>query len=218
MGGDKVIEALRQIEQGKCSYFSKAAYAGTGRRSIMNIFENAVRVGDRPVTTPARVRHPIGLQRILAPTDLTPDGRKAVEYAVALAECFDAQLTPLHVYDAPGLYDYAQESNGCSLAELIRRNAQNDLDALCSEIKEEYPRTDTHLRCGVPAEEIVAAAKDLDVDLIVISTHNYNWLTHLIRGSDAEQVLRHAPCPIMVVRKHEHDFVTATTAGSNREL
>src|SRR5262245_30536470 len=119
-----------RLEQGKCSYFSKAAYAGTGRRSIMNIFENAVRVGDRPVTTPARVRHPIGLQRILAPTDLTPDGRKAVEYAVALAECFDAQLTPLHVYDAPGLYDYAQESNGCSLAELIRRNAQNDLDAL----------------------------------------------------------------------------------------
>jgi Universal stress protein family len=100
--------------------------------------------------------------------------------------------------------------------QLIRRNAQNDLDALWSEIKEEYPRTDAHHRCGVPAEEIVAAAKDLDMDLIVISTHNYNWLTHLIRGSDAEQVLRHAPCPIMVVRKHEHDFVTTTTGASNR--
>ena len=183
----------------------------------MNIFENAVRVGDRPVTTPARVRYPIGLQKILAPTDLTPDGRKAVEYALALAECFDAQLTLLHVYDPPHLYDYARELNDYSVADLIRRNAQNGLDSLWSEIREEYPRTDTELRCGVPAEEIVAAAKDLDVDLIVISTHNYNWFTHLMSGSDAEQVLRHAPCPIMVVREKEHEFVT-TTANAARQV
>ena len=174
----------------------------------MNTFEtdNGVQ-GVRPVVTPARMQLPIGLQRILAPTDLTLDGRKAVEYAVALAKCFGAQLTLLHVYDSPRLYDYARELNDYSVAHLIRRNAQNGLDALWSEIKEKYPRTDTHLRCGVPAEEIVGAAKDL---------------THLIRGSDAEQVLRHAPCPIMVVRKEEHDFVTTTakacTAASRREL
>jgi universal stress protein A len=59
----------------------------------------------------------------------------------------------------------------------------------------------------VPAEEIVAAAKDLKVDLIVISTHNYHWFSHLMDGSDAEQVLRHAACPILIVRKEERDFV-----------
>lgn len=182
--------------------------------SIMNTFEteNTVRASGKPVVTPARLQLPIGLQKILAPTDLTPDGRKAVEYALALAKCFYAQLTLLHVYDAPNLYDYARELNDYSVADLIRRNAQNDLDALWSEIKEEYPKTNTHLRCGVPAEEIVAAAKDLEVDLIVISTHNYNWLTHLIRGSDAEQVLRRAPCPILVVRKEEHDFIMQLNA------
>lgn len=178
----------------------------------MNRFEteDPVRAGDRPVVAPVRARPVIGLKRILAPTDLTPDGRKAVEYALALAECFNAQLTLLHVYDSPSLYDYARELNDYSVADLIRQNAQNSLDSLCLEIKEEYPRTDSQLRCGVPAKEIVAAAKDLEVDLIVISTHNYNWLTHLTHGSDAEQVLRHAPCPIMVVRKEEHDFVAAT--------
>jgi len=107
------------------------------------------------------------------------------------------------------VYDYARGLNDYSVADLIPQNAQTSLDSFFSEIKQEYPRTDTHLRCGVPAEEIVAAARDLDVDLIVISTHNYNWLDHLIRGSDAEEVLRHAPCPIMVVRKKEHDFVMA---------
>ena len=59
----------------------------------------------------------------------------------------------------------------------------------------------------MPAEEIVAAAKDLKVDLIVLSTHNYHWFSHLVDGSDAEQVLRHAPCPLLIVRKEERDFV-----------
>ena len=70
-------------------------------------------------------------------------------------------------------------------------------------------KIDGLLRCGKPEEEIVGAAKDLDVDLIVLSTHNYQWFSHLIHGSDAEGVLRHAPCPILVVRKEEHDFIDA---------
>lgn len=59
------------------------------------------------------------------------------------------------------------------------------------------------------ADPIVGAAKDLEVDLIVLSTHNYQWFSHLIHGSDAEGVLRHAPCPMLVVRKEEHDFIDA---------
>jgi len=92
---------------------------------------------------------------------------------------------------------------------IFRENAQNALDSFRSEIKQEYPRIDGLLRCGKPEEEIVRAAKDLEVDLIVLSTHNYQWFFHLIHGSDAEGVLRHAPCPMLVVRKEEHDFIDA---------
>ena len=46
-------------------------------------------------------RRLLEVKRILAPTDLTPDGRKAVEYAVALAEHFRARLTLLNVYENP---------------------------------------------------------------------------------------------------------------------
>jgi len=155
----------------------------------------------------APVRYPIVLKRILAPTDLTPGARKAVKYALALAQHFDSQLTIMHVYypadDAQfstGNYDY-------KAAELERENAWDALDTFRSEIKQEYPRIDTLLRSGRPEEEIVEAAKDLDVDLIVLSTHNYHWFPHLVHGSDAERVLRHAPCPVLVVRKEEHDFV-----------
>jgi len=154
-----------------------------------------------------QVRHPIVLKRILAPTDLTLDGKKAVEYAVALSEHFDAQLTLLHVYQAPGANDYARMLNDYSIADHFQKNAQNALDSFWSKIRKEHPKTDTQLRCGVPAEEIVSVARDLEVDLIVISTHNYHWFTHLMDGSDAEQVLRHAPCPILIVREEERDFL-----------
>ena len=149
------------------------------------------------------VRRPITLRKILAPTDLTPDGRKAIDYAVALAEHFNSQLTLLHVYPAPRAKDYARKINDYSVVE----NARTALDSLWLELKKEYPRIDAQLRCGVAAEQIVAAARDLDVDLIIISTHNYSWFTHCLHGSDAEEVFRQASCPILLVRKDEKDFV-----------
>ncbi len=50
-------------------------------------------------------------------------------------------------------------------------------------------------RSGIPSEQIVFAARDLDADLIVVSTHNQHWYTHLIGKSDTEKLLRHTPCP-----------------------
>jgi universal stress protein A len=171
-----------------------------------SITENASQLNDVKLSeNTGRVRRPIGLRRILAPTDLTPDGRKAVEYAIALAEHFNSQLTLLHVYAAPNAKDYSREINDYSVVEIARAA----LDSVWLEFREEYPRIDAQLRCGEAAEQIVAAAKDLDVDLIVVSTHNYSWFTHCMHGSDAEEVLRHAPCPILVVRKDEKDFVGA---------
>jgi universal stress protein A len=53
----------------------------------------------------------------------------------------------------------------------------------------------------------VEAAKDFDVDLIVIATHGYTGWKHFCIGSTAERVVRAAPCPVMVVREKEHEFV-----------
>jgi universal stress protein A len=155
-----------------------------------------------------QARYPLGLRRILAPTDLNPDGRKAVDYAVALAEHFNSQLTILHVYPAPHFNDYPRPTDGYNVADIFRQNAQDALDSFRSEIRQEY-RIDTLLRCGKPEEQIVEVAKDLEIDLIVLSTHDYHWFSHLIHGSEAEGVLRHAPCPILVVRREGHDFLEA---------
>jgi nucleotide-binding universal stress UspA family protein len=63
------------------------------------------------------------------------------------------------------------------------------------------------VRTGTAFLEIAEAAKSLEADLIIIATHGYTGLKHLLLGSTAERVVRSAPCPVLVVREHEHEFV-----------
>jgi hypothetical protein len=80
---------------------------------------------------------------------------------------------------------------------------KNALKSTAEEVKKRYADCDFEFRDGVPCEEIVNTAKERGMDLIVISTHHYNWLTRLAYGCDAEQILRHAPCPILFLHKDE---------------
>jgi nucleotide-binding universal stress UspA family protein len=88
-----------------------------------------------------------------------------------------------------------------------RQRAEQKLLAIEQQIRAKHSNCDTYFQCGQPPELIVAAARNLESDLIVISTHDYRWLRHLLCGSDAEAILRHAPCPVLVVHEHERDFV-----------
>jgi nucleotide-binding universal stress UspA family protein len=63
------------------------------------------------------------------------------------------------------------------------------------------------VRVGHAPNEITKAAKDLDVDLIIIATHGYTSWRHLCIGSTAERVVRTATCPVLVVREKEHHLV-----------
>ena len=47
----------------------------------------------------------------------------------------------------------------------------------------------------------------MEADLIIISTHGYTGLKHVLLGSTAERVVRHAPCPVLVVRETEREFI-----------
>lgn len=63
------------------------------------------------------------------------------------------------------------------------------------------------VRMGAPWHEITTAAQECEADLIIIATHGHTGLKHPLLGSTAERVVRHAPCPVLVVRDREHDFV-----------
>ena len=60
-----------------------------------------------------------------------------------------------------------------------------------------------HIRSGRPYEQIVRLAREIDADLIVLSTRGHSGLKHLLLGSTAERVVRNAPCPVLVARKRK---------------
>jgi universal stress protein A len=159
--------------------------------------------------TSAAVKSPFKLKRILVPTDFSDCAKKALRYAIPLAKEHGAAITLLYVVPANhalgeyGGIDYA------SLETEMRASGDKQLAQLAvDEVRGEIA-TDTIIRTGSPAFEIIDLAKSLCADLIVISTHGHTGLKHVVLGSVAEHVVRRAPCPVLVVREHEHDFVTA---------
>ena len=63
------------------------------------------------------------------------------------------------------------------------------------------------IRRGVATHEIVQAAEELDVDLIIMATHGVRGWKHFGLGSTADRVARAAPCPVLVVREREREFI-----------
>ena len=166
----------------------------------MNTFEteSAVR-GDRRVVTPARVQFPIGLERILVPTDLSTKSDRAIEYGLVLAQRFSAHLTLLHVYREGYAVKYLRGPHASDAASEQRKYFKNRLKSIVEEVRKLYVDCDAEFRDGQPCAEIVKTAKEQDADLMVISTHHYTWLTRLAYGCHAEEILRHAPCPLLIL-------------------
>jgi len=63
------------------------------------------------------------------------------------------------------------------------------------------------IRKGTPHKEITDAARELEADLIIIATNGYTGFAHVLLGSTTERVVRHAPCPVLVVREKEREFL-----------
>lgn len=61
--------------------------------------------------------------------------------------------------------------------------------------------TATHLRMGRATDEILRLRDEIEADLIVLGSRGLNAFSRVLLGSDAEGVVRHAPCPVLVVRK-----------------
>ncbi|MGB8463311.1 MAG: universal stress protein [Terrimicrobiaceae bacterium] len=86
------------------------------------------------------------------------------------------------------------------------RPIEEDLNALAKRMIEPELLKEALVRVGPAFEEITNVTGDCEADLIVITTHGPTGIRHVVIGSTAERVVRHAPCPVLVVRKREHEF------------
>lgn len=166
-----------------------------------------VQLGARETGLPGANPSPFSIKRILVPVDFSECSRKALRYAIPFAQQFGASLTLLFVTQI----NYAVGEFGLIDSPLmegqVREAAEKAMDKLLAEeIGDAVPAT-KQTRIGRPASEIAAAAKELEADLIIISTHGHTGLKHVFLGSVTENVARLAPCPVLVVREEEHEFL-----------
>jgi universal stress protein A len=150
--------------------------------------------------TKLAVKFPRRIQSILVPIDFSKPSEKALDYAISLAKQFGAKITLLSVIEPFPTPDFAYyplviENDQIIVATKKRLEQVPVKTGVKSELIEQ-----TLVRNGVPFREITDAARMLKVDLIVISTHGYSGLAHVFMGSTAERVVRHAECPVLVVR------------------
>ncbi len=149
----------------------------------------------------ARDRRHVRLDRILVPTDFSDYSRSALPYALVFAKHFGAEVMLLHVV-YPHYYvtnpDYFSSDYGPLLDE-TRRLAKSDMAKLVRATSFGDVSFKTRIEEGHPVQNILEIAAEWGADLIVTSTHGRTGLAHVLIGSTAEQVVRYAKCPVLVI-------------------
>jgi nucleotide-binding universal stress UspA family protein len=149
----------------------------------------------------------IQVNSILVAFDFSDTSKHALTYGSNLARAFGARLHVLHVADviATSAAQFYPEGPGDPEAR-ANHLAMNQLRTVLA--AEGANDSQPAVRVAPdPALEIVAYAKEAPADLIVIGTHGRTGVSRFLMGSVAEHVVRTAPCPVLVVRPSEHDFV-----------
>jgi universal stress protein A len=146
------------------------------------------------------------LKRILVPVDFSTCSRKALTYAVPFAKQFGAEIVLTYVVQPYLPVPEMTVIDTPALLAQMRDSGKTELEKLRVSITDNV-KISTVLRVGNPAQEIVKAATELDVDLILLSTHGRTGLGRAFLGSVAEHVTRYARCPVLTVRESEHEFV-----------
>lgn len=137
------------------------------------------------------------LKRVLVPIDFSRSSKKALHYAISLARDYRAGVVLLHVVKPELATDQLLQGRQAELEKIVRQ-----------EVRGRVPVT-TVVKVGEFVREIIDLAAARVIDLLLISTHARAGYPDLFLGSDAERIVRYAPCPVLVVREQEHEFLGA---------
>jgi universal stress protein A len=143
-------------------------------------------------------------KKIVVCTDFSENSTAARLLAIDYAKEFRATLLILHVVNSRLLgYPTFADRVPVEMA-LVQKNieegVQEELELLANDCRRDVMEVSSHSRAGAPAEEIVRFADEHTADLIIMGTHGWTGVRHLILGSTAENVVRSAHCPVLTVR------------------
>jgi universal stress protein A len=145
----------------------------------------------------------LAIKKIVCPTDFSKPSYQGLDYAIELAGLFQAELSVVHVLNVlpPSPSDPNISFEIPEFERIMHKESANKLNEI---VKTRIPATikaEAVIGHGNAAKEIVRIAEETKADLIVIATQGHTGWHHLMMGSVAEKVIRHAPCPVFAIRE-----------------
>jgi nucleotide-binding universal stress UspA family protein len=156
-------------------------------------------------------------EHLLVALDGSPHAERVLEHAEALAKAFHSTITLLRAtvsaetllaQAATGgatLGDGAAFVDPTPILDADRDAAVEYLNGVAARLRQHNLTVNNEHPEGPAAEEIVKRATEERVGLILMTTHGRGGLGRVVFGSTADSVLRHAPCPVLLVRVSEED-------------
>ena len=146
---------------------------------------------------------------IMVAVDFSDDSKEAVSEGLAMGKMTGAEVILHHVVhdlaDHPGFYHKKKDKKrsvhlmtdaaGDMMEEYVGKNSA------ISSAKKAGVKISTSISKGLPAAELLKAAKKADADLIVVGTSGRTGFSKLLIGSTAQRVVQSAKAPVLVVRK-----------------
>jgi nucleotide-binding universal stress UspA family protein len=136
-------------------------------------------------------------KRILVAVEHSPADRTIVTHVTALAKLTGAELLLVHVADGFA----ARNFDRLKLRESEEMKEDRAyLESLRADLAAQGLKVSTHLALGDPAQELIRAADDGNVDLIAMSTHGHRFLSDVIHGATADRVRHLVKIPVLLLR------------------
>jgi nucleotide-binding universal stress UspA family protein len=206
----KIIAVAEEL---RSDFLIVATHARTGFSHFLlgSVAEHVLRTAPCPVfivrqsdTDPIpapELPKPLRFPRILVPTDFSALANGALDYALRFAREFGGKITLLHLVHTAGLHGTLElrSLQTPAFTEGAVRSAEARLETLRQSCAAPDLIERTEARLGTPLTDIAAYATEHHFDLIACSTHGYSGVKRALLGSAAEALVRHAPCPLLVL-------------------
>lgn len=153
----------------------------------------------RKKASKARRKVAVTCRNIVVPVDFSEESMSAVEAALPFARKFKGKIHLVHIVE-PVVYPPEAGLIPVDQTDLIKAS-KRQLERVGRKAVPDSLRGRMVVDLGHPPRKVTQVAKRLKGDLIVLSTHGYTGIQHVLMGSNAERIVRYASCPVLVVRQ-----------------
>jgi len=197
---EAIVQTVRQVRADMLVVGTRGR-GGMALALLGSVAEALVKTAPCPVAVVRKFdQTTAGIGPLLAPTDFSKGASHAVLAAALLARRLGVHLVLLHVLPEVVVAKGEGDTAAMRRADLrLRRDAESKLRALIETLGLDPEKVDLRLVTGVDTDQIVKTAMKIRAGSIVMGTRGLTGLPRALLGSVTDQVLRHAPCPVVIV-------------------